>query len=160
MEKIEDILKTAIEHEVHAEIFYTKAADLTENDQSRTVFQDLADVEEDHSRRLVERFENSPLIRGLDLKAFLNETEAAMKHLLTLDETQLIRTGDMAAVLDFAIGREEQARDNYQSLARSLEDGDDCEFCLDLAKEENRHREILTRLRRSLDMDPDERPDL
>lgn len=160
MEKAEEILNNAIKHELHAEIFYSKAAELTENDESRMVFLELSGLEDDHSRRLVERFEKSPLARHIDLRAHLDETEAEMKHRLTLEETDLIRHGDMAAVLDFAIAREQEARDNYQALALSLEDGDDCDFCTEMAKEEQRHVDILTQLRRSLDMEPEERPDL
>lgn len=160
MQSAVEILKTAIENEIRSEVFYTKASELTQDDESRMVFIELAGLEDNHARHLAERFKGEAAKGQLDLDAFVDEVGRRADQMLSVDETRLITEGSMAEVLEFAVGQEERARDNYRSLAAQLEDPADRAFCEALAEEEQLHAERLLQLRRSIDMDPDERPDL
>ncbi len=159
MEKAIEIFKNALELEVQAEFFYEKAAEITDNDESRMVFLELADMEGGHARHIARRFKDTGLGKLFDADAWLDELESETGK-LPIEVDSMIANGDMHAVLDFAIKMEITARDNYQNLSEIFTDSEDKAYCADLAKEEQEHINALTQLRRSLDMDPDERPDL
>lgn len=160
MEKAIEILKNAIEHEVCAGMFYQKAALITRNDESRMVFLELSQMEEGHAQRLAARFSVTGIAAQFDPVAYLNELEAEAEELLTVEENAVIQGGDMAQVLEYAIRQEERARDSYRALAGHFADPEDCGYCRELAQAEQQHLERLTRLRNSLEMDMEERPDL
>ncbi len=159
MEKAIEIFKNALELEVEAEAFYEKAAELTDNDESRMVFLELAGMEDNHAHHIVERFKDTAFGQAFDADGWLKELEEASAK-LSVEVTELITSGDMKAVLDFALKMEQEARDSYQHLSEIFTDAEDKAYCADLAKEEQEHINAITQLRRSLDMDPDERPDL
>jgi rubrerythrin len=159
MEKAIEIFKNALELEVQAEIFYERAAETTDNDESRMVFLELADMEGGHARLIVDRFKDTDFGKLFDADAWLNELEAETGK-LPMEINDLIANGDMRSVLDFALKMETDARDNYQHLSEIFTDADDKAYCADLAKEEQEHINSITQLRQSLDMEIEERPDL
>ena len=160
MDRAIEILKSALEHEVRAEVFYAKAAVLTHNDESRMVFLELSGMEDDHARRLVNRCQPRALAAGFDAAGFLGQLEADTENLLTVEVNRLIREGEMADVLEFAIQQEEYARDNYLTLAGLFDDAEVRAFCEELSGYEQRHVDALRRLRASLDMEREERAGL
>ena len=160
MQRTIELLKNAIEAEVRAELFYTKAAELTSDDESRMVFIELSGLEDDHARHLVKWFNRPPISEHTDLQAFLDETEKGADSLLEVDKMPLATGGNMREVLDFAIHQEKKARDNYSALLSSMSDAEDCAFCTELVTEEQAHADRLIQLRNSLDMDSDDRPGL
>ncbi|MBF0469912.1 MAG: ferritin family protein [Gammaproteobacteria bacterium] len=153
-----ELLKQAIQAEVRSELFYTKAADQTEDDEARMVFIELAGIEDGHARHLVERFSQGATATDVDLHAFLRESEAAGESLLTVEETPLLTEGNMEEVLNFAIAQELKARDNYQQLLHRLSDSEEQKLCQALITEEQNHANRLEQLINSLEMDEDERP--
>lgn len=159
MEKAIEIFKNALELEVQAEIFYEKAAETTDNDETRMVFLELADMEGGHARHIVERFKDTDFGKLFDADAWLNELETETAK-LPIEIDALITNGEMRAVLDFALKMETEARDSYQHLSEIFTDTDDRAYCADLAQEEQEHINAITQLRSSLDMEPEERPDL
>jgi rubrerythrin len=160
MEKAIEIFKNALELEVQAELFYEKAAEITNNDESRMVFLELADMEDGHAHRIVERFKDTPFGQAFDADAWLQELERETAKNLPMEANELVTSGDMRAVLDFAVKMEEDARDSYQHLADIFTDPDDKAYLTDLANEEQQHVNAVLQLRHSLDMDAEERPDL
>ena len=66
----------------------------------------------------------------------------------------------MRPVIEFAIGMEATARDNYLDLGSRLTDVGLKALCDDLAHEEQKHFDMLSELRRSVDTPLDERPAL
>jgi rubrerythrin len=158
METTLEIFKMALQNEVRASTFYAKAAEITENDESRMLFLELSHMEDDHARRLVERSRRIAPGEPLDAQAHLQRLQADTARDLGVEETGLIRSGDMRSVVEFSIGLEATARDKYLALASRLENADDRAFCEGLAAEEQKHFDSLTNLRTSMDMDMEERP--
>ncbi len=160
MEKAIEIFKNALEMEVEAEIFYEKAAEITEDDESRMVFLELSDMEDGHAHRIVERFKNTPFGQAFDAESWLKEVEEEGSKHIEVKVTDLVDQGDMRAILKSAIKMEEEARDNYKRLSESFTDPEDVAYCNDLAEEEQSHVNSLRQLLQSLDMDPEDRPEL
>jgi rubrerythrin len=158
MEKAIEIFKNALELEVQAELFYEKASELTDDDESRMVFLELADMEDGHAHQIVERFKHTDFGKLFDADAWLKEVEREDNKILDVVAVDVIAQGDMKAILKYAIKMEEDARDNYQRLAETFTDPDDVAYCSDLAQEEQRHVASLLDLVRSIDMDPEDRP--
>ena len=153
-----DIFKLALQNEVRASTFYAKASEITENDESRMLFLELTHMEEDHARRLVERSRRMDLGEALDAQAYLQRLQEDAARTLGVEETGLIKSGGMRSVVEFSIGLEATARDNYRALAASVNDTDDRAFCESLAAEEQKHYDLLSKLRLDMDMDMEERP--
>ncbi len=160
MEKAIEIFKNALELEVEAEIFYEKAAEVTDDDESRMVFLELSDMEDGHAHRIIERFKNTPFGQSFDADNWLEELERVSEKNMEVKVSDLIDQGDMRAILESAIKMEEKARDNYKRLSERFNDPDDIAYCADLANEEQKHVNSLIQLLRSIDMDPEDRPEL
>lgn len=160
MEKAIEIFKNALELEVQAEIFYEKAAEITEDDESRMVFLELSNMEDGHAHRIVERFKKTAFGSAFDADNWLDEVEREEDKILNVESGDLIAQGDMKAILKSAIRMEEEARDNYRRLSERFNDPDDIAYCTDLANEEQKHVNSLMRLLHSIDMEPEDRPEL
>ncbi len=160
MEKAIEIFKNALELEVQAEIFYEKAAEITEDGESRMIFLELSDMEDSHARRIVERFKKTSFGKEFDADSWLNELERESSKTLDMQAGELITQSDMRGILKHAINMEKNARDNYKRLAERFSDPEDIEYCTDLANVEQKHINSLVRLLNSIDMDPEERPRL
>ncbi len=160
MEKAIEIFKNALELEVQAEIFYEKAAEIAEDDESRMVFLELSDMEDDHARRIVERFKRTSFGKMFDADSWLHELEQESGKTLDMRAGEIIAKSNMREILKYAIQMETTARDNYKSLCERFSDSEDIEYCSDLADEEQKHINSLTQLLSSIDMDPEDRPRL
>ncbi|MFO7652925.1 MAG: ferritin family protein [Candidatus Krumholzibacteriia bacterium] len=158
--KTVDIVKIAIENEVRARIFYGKAADLTSEGESQMVFLELVEMEDGHARRVVNDLGEIMRSAGQDPTAFLEQKEAELARDLPVEESELIKNGEMRAVIEFAIGREALARDSYRELADLVDGEQERRVCEELAEEEQRHHDMLSKLRQSVDTPMDERPAL
>lgn len=160
MEKAIEIFKNALELEVQAEIFYEKAAEITDDGESRMIFLELSDMEDNLARRIVERFKKTSFGKEFDADSWLKELELESGKTLDMKAGELITQSDMREILKYAINMEKTARDNYKRLSERFTDPEDIAYCSDLANEEQKHINSLTRLLRSIDMDPEERPRL
>jgi rubrerythrin len=160
MEKAIEIFKNALELEIQAELFYDKAAELTKDDESRMVFLELADMEDGHAHHIVERFKHTEFGKMFDADKWLLEVEREDNKILDVEAVDLIAQGDMKEILKYAITMEESARDSYKRLSEKFTDPDDVAYCSDLAEEEQKHINSLLQLLRSIDMDPEDRPEL
>ena len=160
MEKAIEIFKNALEMEVQAEIFYEKAAEVTEDDESRMVFLELSNMEDGHARRIVERFKKTAFGRAFDADKWLYEVEREDDKILNVEISDLFAQGDMRAILESAVKMEEKARDNYRQLSERFSDPEDIAYCSDLADEEQKHVNSIMRLLNSIDKELDDRPEL
>jgi rubrerythrin len=160
MEKAIEIFKNALEMEVQAEIFYEKAAEVTEDDESRMVFLELSNMEDGHARRIVERFKKTAFGSAFDADKWLYEVEREDDKILNVEISDLIAQGDMRAILESAVKMEEKARDSYRQLSERFSDPEDIAYCSDLADEEQKHVNSIMRLLNSIDMEPEDRPEL
>jgi len=160
MEKVVDIVKLAIENEVRAKTFYAKASDLSTVGESQMVFIELVEMEDQHARRLVDAFGGLLAEAGTDAEQFLAGLEADLDRTLGEDAVAVLGQADMRPVIDFAIGMEARARDNYLDLAGKVQGEQLAQLCRDLAEEEQRHFDSLTEARSGVDTPIDERPAL
>ena len=160
MSSITEILKTALQHEVKASVLYNSAADITEDDESRMLFLELSGFEDDHARRLIEGAKEYPDVDATALATYLREVEGEAEGNLTIEESQVIKRGDMRAILKMAIEFEQSAKAAYQRLAGAAQEGPFREFCETMIQEEQSHADTLTQELHSLDMDLEDRPGL
>ncbi|MGN7610620.1 ferritin-like domain-containing protein [Magnetococcales bacterium HHB-1] len=160
MDTVIDLVKTAILHEVRAGSFYSQAAEITKSDEARMVFLELAGMEDDHAQRLVKNAQKDAALEGFDAMAFLKSEDTPEKKKLSKREKAIIATGDMRAILNFAIQLEVEAEATYLKLAKKGKSSAMQEFCRDLAKEEAEHKRALEKVRNNLDMDAADRPAL
>jgi rubrerythrin len=160
MQKVVDIVKHAIENEVKAKAFYAQASQITTEGESQMVFLELTEMENGHAQLLVNRFGTLLRVEGLDAEAFLGDLEAKAARSPGERETELITRGEMRPVIEFAIAMEAAARDSYNDLGSRLTDIGLKAVCDDLAREEQKHFDLLSDLRKSVDTPIDERPAL
>ncbi len=155
-----DVLKNALANEVKAAAFYNLAAKVTPDDETRMLFIELAGMEDGHSRDFLEKATGTELAEGFDAEAYLDELEKDMEEQAETAHNDLFESGDMNAVLDFAISMESHARDTYQVMASMVENPAIKKFCSELAEEEEEHRKMLELAKTSLSMELEERPGL
>ncbi len=160
MDKVADIVKLALENEIRAKVFYAKASEITSVGESQMVFLELAGMEDQHAQLLVKRFGALLHEQGFDAADHLQRSEARTEHTLGIEETRLITDGEMRAVVEFAIGMEIRARDTYREMAGHFPAADTRSLCENLAAEEQKHHDMLSNLRVSMDTPIDERPAL
>jgi rubrerythrin len=160
MENTIDIIKLAIENEIRAKTFYSKAAKITSEGEASMVFLELTEMEDQHAQLLVDRFGDLLAQQDIDAQAHLAQLEESMLKHLGDQENELITSKDMRAVLEFAIQMEARARDLYHSLGQSVTDPQHRALCEDLAAEEQKHFDLLSKERLNVDMPLDERPAL
>jgi rubrerythrin len=160
MESVVDVIKHAIENEVQAKVFYGKASDLAKSGESQMVFMELVEMEDTHAQRLVDGFGELLKQEGVDAAAFLAGLEANLERTLVNEQLQLLENAEMRPVIEFAIGMEQRARDNYLGLAERVEGDDLVKLCHELAGEEQKHFDLLTEARVGVDTPIDERPAL
>lgn len=160
MKTASDVFKLALQHEVKAATFYYRAAEISQNDESRMVLLDLNSMEEGHAQELVNRVKGAPCSQEFDAMAYLTELENSMAASISPEEDRILKTGDMRSVLELAIRLETVGWDNYLSFAEKAANSEIKKYLLDLAAEEEDHISRLTQLLNSLDMDAEERPGL
>ncbi len=160
MQEAAKILKTALYNEVKSRIFYSKAADNTNDDESRMVFLELTSKEEDHAQLIIKRLEGTPYAREFDPQKYLEELQSSLENILSGYETESLISGDIKKVLKLAIKMEKSARDIYLNLEKKISSPEVKTMCHELANEEKEHLNSVTTMLLSLDMGEEERPAL
>ncbi len=160
IESVIQLFKTAIFNEVKSRVFYTQAANITQNDESRMVFLELSSEEDDHALDLIKKAKGVSFLQECNLEDYLKKLESSMENVISGEELEILRTGEMKAVLELASHHEKRARENYLALVEKAEDPAVKDFCGELAKMEEEHFNSVNRMLYSLDMDEDERPAL
>ncbi|MCU7814913.1 MAG: ferritin family protein [Candidatus Thiodiazotropha sp. (ex Lucinoma kastoroae)] len=138
-----EILEVAVEFERTARDFYTDLIPKVSK-QIRYLVEELAE-EEQHHFDLFSKLKSRPDIEQLiqlmvDIPASDQRFSDAI-HLPDLGEKP-----DDQAVLQFALGREHAAMEQYRSLAESTDEGPIKELFLFLANEETLHKNQLEKL--------------
>lgn len=160
MKSAADVFKMALFNEVKADAFYKKAADITQNDESRMLFLQLSQMEDDHARALIRKAAKAPCAMEFDPEQYLRELETTTNTTISEEENRVLEHGSMQEVLQLAIELENQAQDTYHSLAEKAVDRNVRDLCLELADVEEKHAIALQNLLNSLSMDSDDRPGL
>ena len=157
METVFDILRTAIDNEIKAQVFYAKASEMTEIGESQMVFLELTEMEKGHSQLLVERFADVFQEAGFDAEAYVEKREAETEEVLTLHENEILSRGQVHEALQFAIDLEAKARDAYLGLVERVPEEAKRDVLKELAAEEQMHYDMLSKALTSMDTPPEER---
>ena len=157
METVFDILRTAIDNEIKAQVFYAKASEITEVGESQMMFLELTEMEKGHSRLIADRFADVFKAAAFDADAYIAKREAETDEVLTLYENDILSRGEVQEALEFAIGLEEKARDAYLGLVERVPEESQREVLRELAAEEQLHYDMLSKALISMDTPPEER---
>ncbi len=160
MEEATKILKTALFNEVKSRTFYRKAAEITNDDESRMVLLELSEKEDDHARYIINRVKNTSYSKEFDLEAYLRYLESTNESPLSLEELKALQACNMKAILKLAISLEKKAMEIYVDLGKNAIGPDLKSLCHELGQEEKVHLNSVTSMLLSLTMDEEERPPL
>ena len=160
MQQTIELFKSALENEIKASVFYEKAAEATHDDSARMLFLELSSFEDGHINRIIEMAHAHNLGNQDELKQFIAQMEDDAESTLTVDETDILDTGDLDAIFRFAVDIENKARQAYEDLAAHSNDKDFQEFCEEMVAEEVKHASQLEHERQSLQLDIEDRPPL
>lgn len=160
MEKVFDLVRLALDNEIRAKAFYERASEITGDGESQMVFIELAGMEDQHAQLIVNRFGDIFQQAGFDAAGHVQQAASSHTPAVESKENAVIESGDMRSVVEFAIAKEIGARDNYHQLANQVSSEEQRALCDDLAAEEQKHHDMLSNLRVSMDTPLDERPAL
>lgn len=143
-------VQRAILREIEAQAFYRYASDLTDRDDVRALFLQLADLEADHVRELARRVSKSRLNHDFDTLGYIEEMETWVSGVLSTEDDKTARKGDIRAVLRLAKSREAEARDIYRELAQETNDRATRAFFEELSFAEQAHMNNIGKLEAAL----------
>ncbi|MGD2064060.1 MAG: ferritin family protein [Nitrospirota bacterium] len=145
-----EVFKMALYNEVRSQLFYQKAAEITEQDESREWLRSLAAMEENHARQIAERIANGGETVGFDPIEYLDKLTTDIHPSFFPEADQVLRHGDAAAVFAFAKEMELTARNTYEVLAEGTEVPAQHDLFASLAAQEQAHHDELCRIEESL----------
>ncbi|MCU7841141.1 MAG: ferritin family protein [Candidatus Thiodiazotropha sp. (ex Troendleina suluensis)] len=138
-----EILEIAVEFERTARDFYTDLIPKVSK-QIRYLVEELAE-EEQHHFNLFNELKSRPDIEQL-IQAMVDTPASDQRFSDAIHLPDLGEKPDDQAVLQFALGREHAAMEQYRSLAESTDEGPIKELFLFLANEETLHKNQLEKL--------------
>ncbi|MCU7874136.1 MAG: ferritin family protein [Candidatus Thiodiazotropha sp. (ex Lucinoma borealis)] len=138
-----EILEIAVEFERTARDFYTDLIPKVSK-QIRYLVEELAE-EEQHHFNLFNELKSRPDIEQL-IQAMVDTPTSDQRFSDAIHLPDLGEKPDDQAVLQFALGREHAAMEQYRSLAESTDEGPIKELFLFLANEETLHKNQLEKL--------------
>jgi len=137
--KIEEVFRKAIEMEIEGKEFYLKAAERVESVLAKRVFEELAQAEDLHIKKINEIY--SHLKEEKPLKWVTSISEPA--KLQKIFQESLVETAtaskDELEALRFALDMEEKSIKYYEKLAHETENNREKRFYLTLSREERDH---------------------
>jgi|TARA_Y100000294_G_scaffold104974_2_gene97553 rubrerythrin len=157
MEATVQLLKTALSHEFKTMAFYSQAAEITKNDESRMLFLELSDMESDHIKHLIEKAKGVSWPEHFDPETYLKDLESSVDETLSIEETETLKNGDMKAVLELSMEIEEETQKTFQELVEKSASQEIKEHSKELAEEEKKQINSLKSLLSSLEMDEEDR---
>jgi rubrerythrin len=138
-----EILEVAIEFEKTARDFYTDLIPKVSK-QIRYLVEELAEEEQQHYDLFKELKSRSDLEQQIDALVEVPASDKRFSDAVLLPD--LGEHPDDQAVLQYALGREHAAMEQYQSLAENTSDGPVKELFAFLANEETLHKNQLEKL--------------
>lgn len=160
MQSAVDILKKAIDNEIRAKVFYGRASEIAGDGEAQMVLLELVGMEDGHARLLVDRFDDVFAAAGFDAAGYVARREGETESVLDTEETRILEEKDLRAALKFAIGMEIEARDGYLALREKVDPEEQKALLSDLAAEEQKHHDMLSKTLVDMDIPPEERTPL
>ncbi len=137
---LDKLLVAAMESEVMAQKFYTKAAARAASDTGKEFFNELAAFEHFHYenvKKIIESRNKNRTLRLTGPKPRLREVTSEVKGEFEPNKDEIIN------VLGLAIRAEKEAQERYKRIARMMEDDEGREIFSGLAHDEFRHQRLL-----------------
>ncbi|MCB5224263.1 MAG: ferritin family protein [Candidatus Cloacimonadaceae bacterium] len=126
-----DLYLMALTQEIRSQRLYTALSKSFKNPENSAFFRELVQLEEAHEAKLRQSF-------GHEFPDAQPEPSAIQdKDLQNLD------LNDPVALLEYAAQRETDAQNHYLSFAEQVSDPEVKEMLLELAEEEDKHRNLL-----------------
>ncbi|MEG3641121.1 ferritin family protein [Magnetococcus sp. PR-3] len=162
MQEVIDLWKKAVRHEALTVNFYSRASEVTDNDESRMLFIQLSEMEGGHIQELVDQAAKSSCMKdsGVDLKDYADSLESDEGHEFSDEEEKAFVAGDMRTVLEIALRHERGAVAMYGELQQKTSDNDTKTFCKEQVENEKKHVHELETMLNSLDLSAEDRPGL
>ncbi len=139
-----DAIRVAMEAEMDAHNFYSKAAQKTKNPKGRDMFSQLADFEKNHFHHLKALYDS--LKQGgkwiLYSGTTFSEKGKKVSRDLTIGEEVGSQAGDLDA-LSMAVKEERKAQKYYDEMAKKTTDSLGGDMFKKLAREEELHERVL-----------------
>jgi rubrerythrin len=157
MSSLINAFREVLRNEAKTEAFYRLASDITHDGESRMVFLELSQIEENHARELIEMARHVPFEEGWDPASYLEEAESLVHATIPNDELNAILDGDMKKVLGIAHHLEERTLNTYRSLAEVATDAEARRWFSRLADREEHHLAEVERLTLALEMPEEDR---
>ena len=160
MEKTIELFKDALIKEVKAGAMYSRAAEITQNDEARMLFLELSSEEDDHARDLFKKAKGTPLEQASKLDDYVKKLESSPEGVVPKEDLEIIQRGEIREVLQLASNHEKETMEAFMALADKEANRELKDFYLEFARMEKKHLNSLNQLLNSLDMEEDERPAL
>ncbi|MBW6513709.1 MAG: ferritin family protein [Candidatus Syntrophosphaera sp.] len=126
-----ELYRLAISQELRSQNLYLALSKSFRNPQTSALFSELIMLEKTHEEKLRQAF--AAEFPGLGI-----EVESGLAQ-----DLQGLDLGDPQKVLDFAISREDKARQHYEAFAADTRDPELKKMLLKLAVEEDGHKTLL-----------------
>jgi len=160
MEKTIELFKDVLFKEVKAGAIYSRAAEITQNDEARMLFLELSSEEDDHARDLFKKAKGTPLEQASDLDDYLKKLESSPEGVIPKEDLDIIQRGEIREVLELASKHEKETMEAFMALADKEANKEVKTFYLEFAGMEKEHLNSLNQMLNSLGMEEDERPAL
>jgi len=157
MTNLAEIFKQALTNEVKARAFYRVAGEITHDDASRMLFIELAGLEENHARELVDMAKEIAFEPAWDPTAFLDSLESHTHASVSDHELNALLDGDMKAVLGIAREMEHASMTAYRTLSEKSTDDEARDYFTKLAQQEAGHLAEVERMALALETPEAER---
>jgi rubrerythrin len=152
MSDLVEIFKKALRNEVKARAFYRLASEVTQNDETRMLFLELAGFEENHADELVKMAQHVRFDEEWDPEGYLDDLESHTHASVSNHELSAVLNGDMGTVLKIARQMEQDSLVAYQSLAESTDHDTARAYFTKLAEQESGHLIEVERMALALTM--------
>ena len=160
MEKTIELFKDALLKEVKAGAMYSRAAEITQNDEARMLFIELSSEEDDHARDLFKKAQGTPLEQASNFDDYVRKLESSTEGVIPKEDLEIIQRGEIREVLKLASNHEKETMKTFMALADRESNKKVKDVYLEFAKIEKEHLNSFNQMLNSLDMEEDERPGL
>ena len=160
MEKTIELFKDVLFKEVKAGAIYSRAAEITQNDEARMLFLELSSEEDDHARNLFKKAKGTPLEQGSNFDDYVKSLESSPEGVIPKEDLDIIQKGEIREVLKLASNHEKETMEAFMALAEKEDSREVKDFYLEFVRTEKEHLNSLNQMLNSLGMEEDERPAL
>ena len=140
IDKIHELLVDAMNGEIEARNFYSRAAQKAESKSGQSFFTELSDFEQKHYekiREIIENLQKEANLGSYDMPVIDRTVNPELSGELEPNKDEI------EEILSLAIRSEQKARDRYLNIAAMMDDQHGKTIFNNLADDERRHHDLL-----------------